>query len=181
MISALLSKPVFGWSPRQVPPSELSNWYAATPREFMTSTSSTVLVRDAFGPPGGKPISVKKMVFMDASYRQRTSPSAKESWNKVARLTSGWRSVPFTLVSRAARLIGSQTAFGLPARVPSWPTHRPWSGGVTAKPLRLSESRSLSPLKRWTIEAPEFPPPEAVLLAALAVPLAIALALMAGA
>jgi len=36
-------------------------------------------------------------------------------------------------------------------------------------------------LKRRTIEAPEFPPPEAVPLAALAVPLAIALALMAGA
>ena len=50
-------------------------------------------------------------------------------------------------VSRTARLIGSKTAFGLPARVGSLPTHRPWSGGVTGKPFRLSDCRSLRPLK----------------------------------
>jgi hypothetical protein len=43
-------------------------------------------------------------------------------------------------------LTGSQTAFGAPLRVASRPTHRPWSGGVIGKPLRVSEFRLLTPL-----------------------------------
>src|SRR5439155_1651332 len=82
--------------------------------EFTTVTSRVVLVRAGFGPPGGKPISVKKNVCVAESYRQRTSPSANGSWNKVARVMSGISGVPFTVVSRAALLTGSQTALGLP-------------------------------------------------------------------
>ena len=60
-------------------------------------TSRVVLVRAGFGPPGGKPISVKKNVCVAESYRQRTSPSANGSWNKVARVMSGISGVPFTV------------------------------------------------------------------------------------
>ncbi len=69
---------------------------------------------------------------MDGSNRQRGSLNAFGSWKSVGVFSGAVSTAPLLVVSSATELTISHTASGAPLIVWSGPTHRPWSGGVSA-------------------------------------------------
>ena len=88
---------------------------------------------------------------MDGSNRQRGSLNAFGSWNRVGRFSGPVRIVPSLVVSCPTSFTTSHTESGAPLSVWSGPTHRPWSGGVSA-PKSWSLVRSFSPSKAFVTD-----------------------------